>query len=293
MISRIYAKLKKDGLPILLKDIKTRFWPAKLKSFARYKHYFQGESGFEIGGPSPIFMKRGHIPVYSIAGMVDNCNFGSETIWEGKIHEGETFIYDKKKPAGQQFCLEASNLQGIESAKYDFVLSSHCIEHLANPLRGLEEWVRILRENGVLVLVIPHKDGTFDLRRPVTSLSHLIDDYESQMDEGDLTHLDEILALHDLDRDPGAGDPETFRKRAEMNVNNRSLHHHVFDTDLAVEVVHQAGLQILTVQHFHPFHIAIIAKKVPIGTELNNAGFRCIRGAPCWSSPFPSDQKYF
>ena len=44
-----------------------------------------------------------------------------------------------------------------------------------------------------------------------------------------LTHLEEILALHDLSRDPGGGDADNFRRRSLDNFRNRTLHHHVFD----------------------------------------------------------------
>ncbi len=118
----------------------------------------------------------------------------------------------------------------------------------ANPLQALSEWTRVLREEGLLVLVIPHKDGTFDHRRPVTSLAHLIQDFEQQVTEADLTHLEEILRLHDLTKDTGEGDFESFRQRSIKNLDNRRLHHHVSNTSLAVEVIHHIGLQILAVE---------------------------------------------
>ena len=66
-------------------------------------------------------------------------------------------------------------------ATYDFVFSYHTIEHTAHPLRALQELARILRENGTIVLVVPHKDETFDHRRPVTPLAHLIEDHEREV----------------------------------------------------------------------------------------------------------------
>ncbi len=73
--------------------------------------------------------------------------------------------------------------------------------------------------------------------------------------------LEEILRLHDLARDPEAGDFNAFKKRAMRNVINRCLHQHVFDTRLVVDLVNYLGLQILTVELFRPYHIAIVAKK--------------------------------
>ena len=157
---------------------------------------------------------------------------------------------------------------------YDFVISSHCIEHLANPLRGLAEWIRVLKPGGILVLVFPHKDRTFDHRRPVTSLNHLAEDFAANMGEDDMTHLEEILELHDFERSPGVEGIEEFRQRSIRNLENRCLHHHVFDTRLAAEIVNHMGLQIDAVELFHPFHITVTARK-PMGQDqpVNNELF--------------------
>jgi hypothetical protein len=113
----------------------------------------------------------------------------------------------------------------------------------------------------MLILIFPHKDGTFDHRRPVTSLNHLLGDFANNTAEDDMTHLTEVLELHDFDRSPGVGSIEEFRRRSMLNLENRCLHHHVFDTHLAVEVVNHMGLQLGAVELFHPFHIAVTARK--------------------------------
>ena len=55
----------------------------------------------------------------------------------------------------------------------DFVFSSHVIEHFADPLRALEEWRRVARRK--VVLVIPHRDRTFDAARPLSTVQELLD----------------------------------------------------------------------------------------------------------------------
>lgn len=290
MIKKAYAKLRSKGVRGLLHAAYSRPTPQRLEYYPYCKPHFESKVGLEIGGPSGIFRQQGHIPVYPVASRVDNCNFGSQTVWEGGISEGATFIFDKKKAPGTQYITEASNLQCVDDSTYEFVLSSHCIEHLANPLKGLAEWIRVLKQDGIIVLIVPHKDGTFDHRRPVTSLEHLVQDFESQTAEDDMTHLEEILRLHDLSRDSGAGDFTSFQERSNRNVENRCLHQHVFDTRSAVEVVNYMNLKILAVELFHPYHIMIIAKKVSQNQAVNNEQFRGLEEAPCWSSPFPSDQ---
>jgi SAM-dependent methyltransferase len=290
MIRKTFVALKTLGVGGVLRAAYQRISPDRLASFPQCRPFLESRVGLEVGGPSGIFGPRGCIPVYPIAKRIDGCNFGTQTVWEGQVTEGETFVFDPDKAPGRQFVTEASNLQGIPDAQYDFVLSSHCIEHLANPLKGMSEWIRVLKEDGLLVLVVPHKDGTFDHRRPVTSLSHLVQDFDAQMTEQDLTHLDEILTLHDLSMDPEAGGIDTFAERSKKNFENRCLHHHVFDARLAVEVVNHMRLQILAVEMFRPFHIVVVAKKIPAGVVPDNEKFRGNGKAPNWTSPFETDR---
>lgn len=55
----------------------------------------------------------------------------------------------------------------------DFVFASHVIEHFPNPIRALDEWCRVARHR--VVLVVPHRDRTFDAGRELTSAAELLD----------------------------------------------------------------------------------------------------------------------
>jgi len=55
---------------------------------------------------------------------------------------------------------------------YDFVFSSHVIEHFPDPLRALYEWARVARR--YVVVVAPHRDRTFDSDRPLTSVEEIL-----------------------------------------------------------------------------------------------------------------------
>lgn len=245
------------------------------------------KTGLEVGGPSPIFSRRGLLPLYPVAKRVDNCNFSSSTIWEGTLREGRTFRFDQRREPGSQFFLEATNLAPIAAETYDFVLASHVLEHSANPLRALSEFNRVLKRDGVLVIVVPHKEATFDHRRPVSTMAHLMDDYRLAAGEDDMTHLTEILELHDVTRDSGIDDDGAFRSRCRENMRNRCLHHHVFDTSLAVEMMNWLGHQVMFAEPALPHHIVLAGRKVsePPQNALflgENASFRT-------SSPFALD----
>ena len=245
--------------------------------------------GLEIGGPSPLFMRKGSLPLYPHIARLDNCNFNRNTVWENTITEGYTFKYDKNRPAGCQYVSEAANLQGIPSNSYSFVLASHVVEHTANPISAVKEWIRVLEPNGKLLLITPHLEGTFDHRRPITDLRHLIEDNQLETREDDKTHLAEILKLHDLDRDWGASDFKTFKERSERNFEFRCLHHHVFDTKLVVDMLDYTGLQILEVEPIRPFHIIVVAQKVSDGVTTENQAFLSSTAKWRQNSPFKMD----
>jgi SAM-dependent methyltransferase len=53
----------------------------------------------------------------------------------------------------------------------DYVVSSHCLEHLSNPVAALEHWKNSLKPCGVLALYLPHPDMTY--WRPSRCRKHL------------------------------------------------------------------------------------------------------------------------
>ncbi len=267
------------------------FFPPRIPRYRFYTKLLKGKEGLEVGGPTKLFGRRGLVPVYPVLGSLDGCNFCAQTVWEGRIAEGpDRYRYAKGRTAGYQYVSEATDLMGIGPATYDVVLSSHCLEHVANPLKALSEWIRVLKNGGYLLLVLPHKDGTFDHRRPVTTLSHLIEDFGHSRKEDDLSHVPEILKLHDLSMDPPAGDGEQFRQRSLKNYENRCLHHHVFDSDLVVRMVDFIKLKILDVWQILPYHIIVFSKKLSDHLMPDNSAFLSRRAAYRSNSPFPTDK---
>jgi len=239
----------------------------KLDKLSLKYHYFPkvkpcttGKRGLEIGGPSQIFSRKGYIPVYSVADTVDGCNFSTNTVWENLITEGHNYNYGDKT-LGYQYIKDATDLEGIDSEKYDFVLSSHSLEHIANPIKAIGEWLRVLKKGGVLLLIVPDKNYTFDHNRPFTTFEHLMDDYDQGTTEHDLTHLDEILSLHDLSLGPPIGTMDQFRKRSEDNYNNRCLHQHIFDFKLLEQIFNLFNLKVIFKKASWPCHLIIMGKK--------------------------------
>jgi len=278
------------GFSGLMRAVLWRVIPVTPRILSLCHEMVNERHGLEIGGPSPIFSRKGSLPIYPYVAKLDNCNFGRNTIWENALTEGLTFKYDKDRPAGCQYIGEATDLKMISAGTYDFVLSCHSIEHTANPLGAVEEWMRVLRPDGKMLLVVPHMEETFDHRRPVTDLKHLIEDLRLKTGEDDMTHLSEILEFHDLDRDLGTPDFDFFKKRSEQNLEFRCLHHHVFDTGLVVDMLDYMGLQILAVEAIRPFHIIVAAQKPSDGIPPVNQPFLSSSADWRYRSPFKRDR---
>jgi len=56
---------------------------------------------------------------------------------------------------------------------YDFVLASHVIEHMPNPIGALREWRRVAAR--YVFLLVPHRDRTFDRSRDLTPVQELLE----------------------------------------------------------------------------------------------------------------------
>jgi SAM-dependent methyltransferase len=291
MTARIIAQLREAGRKLVghrVASYARRVFRRRHPAAGFYCSVFAGKRGIEIGGPSEIFCDAGLLPVYKVLGDLDNCLYSARTIWTGDVPEGKSFQYHPRKPCGNQIFCEATELKPIKDSAYECLLASHCLEHVANPLRALREWKRVLRQDGVLLLILPHKDGTFDWKRPTTSLAHMIEDFRTGTGEDDLTHLPEILALHDLEKDKAAGSKEAFQQRCAQNYSKRAMHHHVFDTRTAVALLDHANFQVVRVDTANPYHIMILAR--PCDQMRDNSAFLGPDADYRRRSPFPSDR---
>ena len=72
------------------------------------------------------------------------------------------------------------------AGSFDFVLASHVIEHFPDPIRALAEWRRVARR--YIVLVVPHRDRTFDRERPLTPLAELVERHAAGFESDEDRH---------------------------------------------------------------------------------------------------------
>lgn len=232
----------------MLKALDTIFrsyFPKHLKTKNKYINAIKGLKGIEIGGPSSTFTNKGLLPVYNEIEDLDGCNFSANTVWEGTLKAGHTFVYSKNKKPGYQYIAEGNNLTEIADSKYDFVLSCHNLEHFANPLKALYEWKRIIKKDGYLILILPNKERTFDHKRTTTSLTHLLEDLKNDTNETDNTHFEDVIQHHDISMDAGVSSIEMLRERTYKNIENRCVHHHVYDEQLVHDMLIETNFEII------------------------------------------------
>lgn len=67
--------------------------------------------------------------------------------------------------------------------RFDWILSSHNIEHIPNPIRFLQQCAEVLRPQGVLRLAVPDKRFCFDHFRQLTDVSEWLQAFLENRDQ--------------------------------------------------------------------------------------------------------------
>jgi SAM-dependent methyltransferase len=53
---------------------------------------------------------------------------------------------------------DAQYLENVPAKTHDFLMSSHCLEHLKSPQIALKNWITVVRPGGYLVITVPDED---------------------------------------------------------------------------------------------------------------------------------------
>ena len=124
---------------------------------------------------------------------------------------------------------DGEHLTKIPDESQDFVIASHLIEHIPNPIQGLLNWQRVLKPQGRLYLAVPDRRFTFDRNRPLTDIAHLREDYENPSRERDYLAYEEF-ALQVSCREFNLRSESEYRALAqELFDQHYSIHYHVWE----------------------------------------------------------------
>ena len=130
--------------------------------------------------------------------------------------------------------LNVDRLSMLADESQDFVIASHLLEHLVDPLAHLAEIHRVLRPGGVVIIMLPDRRLTFDRDRAATTLEHLIEDHATGSRTVDDEHLEEFLR--------GTGDWneawDATERAAQFDLHRqRSIHVHCWTQEEFLPVV--------------------------------------------------------
>jgi SAM-dependent methyltransferase len=159
----------------------------------------------------------------------------------------ESYFKTRAVSSGQR--IDAQSLAAVADNSLDFVISAHVIEHLLDPIGAIVSAIRVLKRDGVHILVVPDMRRTFDRHRPETTVAHAIADF----------------------RDGGFGTCKTGYEEHLRYVHPVLTGQHYPETEIQRQATEAARLWPKYGAHFHAW---------------TRAGFEVLLGATCEFAPF-------
>jgi SAM-dependent methyltransferase len=142
---------------------------------------------------------------------------------------------------------DGESLKSLANNSQDFIIANHLLEHMENPIRTLQRYLEVIKPGGMLYHAVPDKRFGFDSQRPLTSIEHIIRDFQEGPAWSREDHFREFAKLvvegkvfRPPDRNPcqrvyGMSDVEAEAQR--LIQIDYSIHFHVW--------THQTFLELL------------------------------------------------
>ena len=182
-------------------------------------HYLRG-SGIEIGALN----KPATIPKHASIAYVDR-----STTKELREIYPELHTVDFVEP---DIIDDAETLQNIADNTHDFVVSSHVLEHLEDPIRAINNHMRVLKPGGIVYLALPERTRTSDMHREPTSIEHLVKDHHEGPSGSRNKHYCEWAYFNE-----GARGDAAAERAMQLEKLNYSIHFHVWSLIEFLELI--------------------------------------------------------
>jgi SAM-dependent methyltransferase len=155
---------------------------AQLRRFVAAQ-YCAGE-GLEIGAlhrpmPLPDGARARYIDSFDTAALI--------RLWSPEVDGHDVVPVD--------IVTDATSLAGVPDAAADFIIASHVVEHLEDPIRCVFSLLRVIKPGGVAIVIMPDRRHTFDAKRPPTPGAHVLRDYYSGPDWSRRAHYEEWVTV--------------------------------------------------------------------------------------------------
>lgn len=174
ILSKLAQALPRSLLEQLLRvisRIQITWWLLRRKRSRFVASYLDGLQGVEIGAASH---NRFYLDTINVDRYASN-----DTVY--KLEERRL----ARRSSRVDVVAPGDDLPFADDS-YDFVFSSHVIEHFPDPIKALREWVRVAR--GYVVVIAPHRDRTFDADRPLTPVDELLERHRDGFTSTDDRH---------------------------------------------------------------------------------------------------------
>jgi predicted SAM-dependent methyltransferase len=124
-------------------------------------------------------------------------------------------------------------LATVAPESQDFIVANHFLEHTEDPIGTMETHLSKLKPGGILFYAVPDKRFTFDYRREVTPIEHMVADHEEGPERSRAEHFREWSRfVLDHARPEGAG--EDWKEQQieavaqQLVAQDYSIHMHVW-----------------------------------------------------------------
>jgi predicted SAM-dependent methyltransferase len=121
---------------------------------------------------------------------------------------------------------DAGTLSTFDDNELDFVIANHVLEHLEDPIAGLDNFLRVVRPGGIVFLTLPDARRTFDAQRERTSVAHLVRDHVQGPEISRRDHYEEWARLIE-----GVPEEKLAERVAEFARLDARHHYHVWELE--------------------------------------------------------------
>jgi SAM-dependent methyltransferase len=140
-LAEVIESIKKGTPAWIKRRLKAAFWRSRILLFPSMKRPYEAR---ETSKAQARRQREGFMNRFCIGRGID-IGYGGDPV----THDCD--VWDEEHG-------DAHYLKGIRDHSYDFVYSSHTLEHLREPVVALQHWWRVLRPGGFLILYVPDRD---------------------------------------------------------------------------------------------------------------------------------------
>ena len=121
--------------------------------------YLDGLKGVEIGGSA-------HNPF-----NLDTINVDYDDDMDTVFKKAEEVMCGEKMAVD---VVASGDKLPFDDESYDFIISSHVIEHIFDPIKALKEWYRVIKKGGYIFIIAPITEHVPGETRLTTTLDELV-----------------------------------------------------------------------------------------------------------------------